>query len=204
MIIKNELERQITSARIDGFDRAIRDFDPSPDAHPGVDPRLIPVLLDGMRGQRDTLVAELAEFDALEEWEGREAVLAALYPVFRLGEQLVRARVAVGMTQAELAAELGVANEQIERDEANGYALTSLTRLQEIAEILRFALGDTGVVPSVGPILAPEPTSTSEPVPEDPVVEPARRRRGDSPRVLIRAPEDPGEIVTRGRGRTRR
>ncbi len=156
-MIKNELERQITSARIEGFDRAIHDFDPSPDAHPGVDPRLIPVLLEGMQSQRDTLVAELADYDAVRAGETRARELAAIYPIFDVGRALVRARLASGLDKQALADKVGVTREEIESYEKSDYESASLAQLVEVAEVLRFALGDTSMSTDVGPVFAPDP-----------------------------------------------
>ncbi len=161
-MIKNELERQVTSARIEGFDRAICDFDPSPDAHPGVDPRLIPLLLEGMQSQRETLVAELADYDAVQAGETRARELMAITPIFDLGRALVRAQLASGLDEQALADEVGVTRAEIERYEKCDYESASLAQLVEVAEVLRFALGDTSISPDTGPVLAPEPAAVPD------------------------------------------
>lgn len=54
----------------------------------------------------------------------------------RLPQNLIRARIASGLTQRELAARLGVKEQQIQRYEATNYASASLARVLEVARIL--------------------------------------------------------------------
>jgi transcriptional regulator with XRE-family HTH domain len=59
-------------------------------------------------------------------------------PEFRLAyEALIKARIAKGWTQAQLAEKIGVQEQQIQRYEANDYATASLPRLDEVI----YALG---------------------------------------------------------------
>ena len=53
-----------------------------------------------------------------------------------LATVLVKARVARGWTQRQLADALGVAEQEVQRYEANGYRSTSLARLCDIADAL--------------------------------------------------------------------
>jgi len=53
-----------------------------------------------------------------------------------LAGALVKARIAKGWTQRQLADELSVAEQQIQRYEATGYASASLARLCDVAEAL--------------------------------------------------------------------
>jgi uncharacterized protein len=53
-----------------------------------------------------------------------------------IGEALVAARVAQGLTQRELAGKLGVHQQQIARWERERYGCVSLSRLQRVADVL--------------------------------------------------------------------
>lgn len=53
-----------------------------------------------------------------------------------LGDALIKARVARGWTQRQLADRLGVAEQQIQRSEATAYRSASLARLSDIADAL--------------------------------------------------------------------
>ena len=54
-----------------------------------------------------------------------------------LSETLIRARIAAGLTQAELAERLGMKPQQVQRYEASQYASASLERLQEVARAIQ-------------------------------------------------------------------
>jgi HTH-type transcriptional regulator/antitoxin HigA len=60
-----------------------------------------------------------------------------------LAEALVMAPVARGWTQRRLADELGVAEQQIQRYEATGYASASLARLARVATALGVTITET-------------------------------------------------------------
>ncbi len=56
---------------------------------------------------------------------------------------LIEARIAARLTQRQLAKRIGVAEQQIQRWEANDYSGVNLTRLQEIADALGIQMHDT-------------------------------------------------------------
>lgn len=102
-----------------------------------VHPTLIAAARAGLDAQIQDLQTEIAEYEALIEL----AISPDLSSIESLHLNLIRARIAKGLTQADLAECLGVAEQQIQRYEANEYAGASLTRLQEIAR----ALGEPAV-----------------------------------------------------------
>lgn len=53
---------------------------------------------------------------------------------------LIKARLARGWTQKDLAERLGVAEQMVQRDEAKGYERASLARLADIADVLGYEL----------------------------------------------------------------
>ncbi|MDX2031461.1 MAG: helix-turn-helix transcriptional regulator [Blastocatellia bacterium] len=57
-----------------------------------------------------------------------------------LPTELIRARVSAGLTQMELARRLGLKTQQIQKYEQHGYAMTSFSRLLEIAGVLEKAV----------------------------------------------------------------
>ena len=59
---------------------------------------------------------------------------------------LIRARLARGWSQRRLATELGIAEQQIQRYEANAYATASLTRLCDVANALGLHIRETGAL----------------------------------------------------------
>lgn len=100
---------------------------------PGVHPVIAEAGLRALRAQADDLRAEIEDYEGLRDGRLPGPDLNA---VARLHVDLVRARVAQGLSQAELARRLGVDPQQIQRYEANGYRGASLARLSEIAQAL--------------------------------------------------------------------
>ena len=88
----------------------------------------------------DDLRVELAEYDALRSG-GITTIEAS--SLGGLADALIKARIARGWTQAELADRLGVAEQQVQRDEANRYSGAALSRLVEIADALDVEVRET-------------------------------------------------------------
>jgi len=105
-----------------------------------------PVLAEASRralsAQANDLLEEIEEYEALR---GGRAEPPDLSHVGQLHRTLVRARIAAGLSQTELAKRLNIDPQQVQRYEANDYAGASLARLQDIAA----ALGAVG--PDRGP-----------------------------------------------------
>ena len=59
-----------------------------------------------------------------------------------LPKVLIQARIVAGLTQEDLAARLGVKQQQIQRYEASDYQTASFARLREIARLLRIDVRD--------------------------------------------------------------
>lgn len=50
--------------------------------------------------------------------------------------RLIKARIAQGLSQKDLAGRLGLKEQQIQRHEATDYASASLSRIREVAEVV--------------------------------------------------------------------
>jgi ribosome-binding protein aMBF1 (putative translation factor) len=60
-------------------------------------------------------------------------------PLEAIADDLIKARIAAGMSQASLAKSLRLKPQQIQRYEASKYASASLSRVLEVARVLRNA-----------------------------------------------------------------
>lgn len=75
----------------------------------------------------------MAQYEALRRREVRSVQVSSLED---LPEALIKARIAAGLTQEQLAKRLKLKKQQIQRYEATHYASASLERLIEIARAL--------------------------------------------------------------------
>lgn len=97
-------------------------------------------------GQILDLDTEIAEYDALRSGAG--AGINELNDLAALPHALVRARIAAGLTQRDLAERLGMREQQIQRYEANEYAGASLKRLEEVMAALDLTFRGEMTLPS--------------------------------------------------------
>jgi ribosome-binding protein aMBF1 (putative translation factor) len=127
-MIKNERQYRITKAQAEKFSRALEEAS----ANGGGSP-LRRLGQDAIRSQLHDLEQELREYESLRS--GKEQVLM-LDSFAELPRALVKARIAAGLTQKDLADRLGLKEQQIQRYEATEYATASVARLTKVIEAL--------------------------------------------------------------------
>ncbi|HTV72712.1 MAG TPA: XRE family transcriptional regulator [Candidatus Acidoferrales bacterium] len=131
-MIKNERQYQMATTQLTRLRGAEQELEQR--ARPQSENPLRQKLeLDAVRGQSRELAAEIAEYDALRSGATNVPPIRDLADIPRA---LIAKRIAAGMTQKQLADAIGVAEQQIQRYEANNYASASLTRLKEVAQAL--------------------------------------------------------------------
>jgi ribosome-binding protein aMBF1 (putative translation factor) len=129
-MITNERQYRITKAWADRFaDEAARMAQTG--GAPDSDRRR--VYQDAYESQAEELRAQMSEYEALRA--GQVSVLE-LDTLTALPEALIRARIAAGLTQRQLAARLGIKEQQIQRYEATRYSGVTLERVQAVADAL--------------------------------------------------------------------
>jgi len=128
-VITNEVQYRSTKAHLERFEQAADNIE----ARPGKRTKLDNLELDAVQAQATDLRAELAEFDQLRGGAASAFDAASLE---ELSTVLIKARIARGWTQRQLGEALGLAEQQIQRYEANDYRSTSLARLCDIANAL--------------------------------------------------------------------
>jgi len=131
-MIKNERQYRITNAQAEKFAQALAELEASEPAA-GVHPILHKAQIDAMRGQLDELQRAVEEYDGLRSGKRRAVAIRSFH---ELPMALIQARIAAGLTQEELAAKLGLKQQQIQRYEATDYRAASLDRMREIAAVL--------------------------------------------------------------------
>jgi transcriptional regulator with XRE-family HTH domain len=141
-MIANEVQRRVTQTAIREFEQALAHVD---EQNPELHPRLRRAMREAIESQLVDLRRELAEYEALRAGEVRALELDSLA---QLPEALIRARIAAGLTQKELAARLGLREQQIQRYEARRYAGASLERVQAVADALGVRIHERVVLPT--------------------------------------------------------
>lgn len=107
--------------------------------------------------QRASLAGQLSDLDSqvheYEQLRGGQLATSHVASLSDLPDALVRARIAAGMSQRDLAARLGMKEQQIQRYEADRYAGASLSRLREVMNALGIELeGDVQLPASDTPL----------------------------------------------------
>ena len=102
-------------------------------------------VMDAIGMQMEDIEREIAEYEDLKE--GRLLSFEA-GSLDSLGDLIVKATIARGLTQEQLAAELGMTQQQIARYERDGYQKISLWRLAEISDALGLDLNIRARLPA--------------------------------------------------------
>ena len=102
-------------------------------------------VIDALRMQSEDLEREISEYDDLKE--GRLFSFGA-EDLDALGEIVTKARIACGLTQAELGQILGMTQQQVQRYERDGWQKISLWRLAEAADALGLDLSIRARLPA--------------------------------------------------------
>ena len=132
-MIKNERQYKITKAQADRFSQTLDRLEMDSGEGANVHPLIAKARRDAVRSQLADLENELAEYEALKKGEFR---MEGLNVVAGLPDVLIKARIAQGLTQKELAERMGLKEQQIQKYEASDYASASFARIREVADAL--------------------------------------------------------------------
>lgn len=137
MVIANEVQYRSTKAHLGRFEEALANLR----ATAGPKPTKLRLLeIDALASQADDLRAEIEEYELLSS--GKVSTLEAT-TLAGLATLLIQARIARGWTQARLAHELGIAEQQIQRYESSDYRSASLARICDVAAALWVDISET-------------------------------------------------------------
>jgi transcriptional regulator with XRE-family HTH domain len=131
-MIKNDRQYRLTKSQLKTFEGSInasRNM-PSP---PGLDPKLAEAHRQALEAQAQELRAELDEYKALSEGRVKHFTVESFG---ELPNMLIRARIARGFTQKQLAEKLLAKEQQVQRWEAGDYAGASIETLKRVMEAL--------------------------------------------------------------------
>jgi HTH-type transcriptional regulator/antitoxin HigA len=143
-MISNEVQYRATIGHLHQFEQALANLEARRPV--GERTKLDQLEIEAVAAQASDLRAEVAEYEQLRS--GHVATLEGA-ALAELPVLLIKARVARGWTQRQLADALGIAEQQVQRYEASGYRSASLARICDVAEALQVSI--TNVAHLQGP-----------------------------------------------------
>ena len=133
-MIRNERQYKITNAQASNFRKAVSEAREKLNRASNADDLLKWKLqMAALEGQLTDLETDLREYESLQEKWNESVEITSLD---ELPSVLVKARIASGLTQKQLAGKLGLKEQQIQRYEATGYSGASLQRIQQVIDAL--------------------------------------------------------------------
>lgn len=142
-MITNDVQYRSTKAHLAKFEAALANLRTDAAKKPT---KLQQLEIDAVEAQAGDLQAEIEEYERLASGEVSTFEATSLAGLATL---LIKARIARGWTQARLAGELGVAEQQIQRYEATEYRSASLARVCDVAAALGIDVTETGRLRSI-------------------------------------------------------
>jgi transcriptional regulator with XRE-family HTH domain len=146
-VIKNERQYRITRTQAERFAQALRQFEAGESTSEGLHPLLLKAREDALRSQLTDLEEDLREYEALKAGTFK---FEQLRTITELPNQLIRARIAGGLSQRDLAERLGLKEQQIQRYEASDYSSASFARIKNVVVALGVDVGDSMVLDEDG------------------------------------------------------
>jgi len=133
-MITNERQYKISKAELEKLREAIKQFDmtEATSALNG-DRTLAKAQLQALQSESEIISEQLREYESLRTGSVRNLEAGSLS---ELPDLLIKARIALGLSQRQLAEKMGLKEQQIQRYEAENYASASLSRLIEISDAL--------------------------------------------------------------------
>jgi ribosome-binding protein aMBF1 (putative translation factor) len=144
VMIKNERQYRITKTQVEKFSDAINQLSVHNQQDQSVHPLLRKAERDALENQLAELRAQVKEYEALKA--GRYAVLE-LNSLEELPPALIKARIAAGLTQKDLAERLGLKEQQIQRYEETEYTSASFARLVEVSRAIGVQMQEKILLP---------------------------------------------------------
>lgn len=130
-MIYNDRQLKTSKSQIDNLFKALEQLPTDSDDW------LIKAQRDALQSQLSDIKSEVADYEIAKEGRVNHSENISLSS---LPKVLIHARIGKGLSQKDLAEQLGMSQQQIQRYEASGYMGASLARLTQIAEALEVTL----------------------------------------------------------------
>jgi HTH-type transcriptional regulator/antitoxin HigA len=138
-VIQNEHQYKVTQNKLKDLEQALTELFQLKDT---LHPRKFSSRKNGLQITIDSLKKEIEEYDALKQ----ERTPIKIASIQELPLALIKARIAMGMTQKELAEKMGVKEQQVQRDEANQYSSAGFQRIAAVAAALDINIQETHIL----------------------------------------------------------
>lgn len=138
-MITNERQYKITRAQAEKMKVTISSFDLKEATKRIGSPLLAKAELDAIQSEFEILSAQIQEYETLKSGAVKTFKTASLNDLPKI---LIKARIAKGLSQRELAELLNMKEQQMQRYESEEYASASLSRLLEVANILELNISE--------------------------------------------------------------
>lgn len=138
-MIQNEHQYKVTQNKLKDLEQTLNELIQIKDT---LHPRKFLSRKNGLQVAIDNLKEEIEEYDSLKQ----QQTTIRIASIRELPLALIRARIAMGMTQKELAEKMGVKEQQVQRDEANQYSSSGFQRIAEVADALNIKIKETNVL----------------------------------------------------------
>ena len=132
-MIKNEVQYKLTKTSVEGFETRLNWLRANTDVRADLDP----IIANAEEVSLESMIEELR--DELQEYERTKqghVDMTTLHSMHMVPAALIKARIAKGLTQRQLANRVGLKEQQIQRYESNDYRNVDFGRVQEIAQAL--------------------------------------------------------------------
>lgn len=136
-MITNDRQYKIAKAQIENFRQSLDSLGLTSNAIKNIHPKLIEAQKSAIASQLNDLLSEVKEY---EDLKAGKIAITEVNSLKDLPLALIKARIANGLTQADLADKLGIKMQQIQRYEAEKYDSASIKTLLKIAEYLNISI----------------------------------------------------------------
>jgi HTH-type transcriptional regulator / antitoxin HipB len=149
-VIQNQIQYRNTKLKLRELEQSLVSLNDNPDK---VSPRLLTAQKAGLKVWIDRLKSQLAEYETLQQGVSSLEIIS----LDELPIALIKARIALGMTQKQLAEKIDTQEQQIQRYEADLYDKISFARMMKVAHVLGISLKrsvEIEIVPQPDPLTA--------------------------------------------------
>lgn len=133
-MIKNDKQLSLTKEQVKKFEESLALLDQKKDEIP---PMVYGIQRKGLQGQLQSLLNDIAEYNALREGK---LFISEKLKISEIYQLIIKGRMAMGISQLELANRLGTTQQQIQRYEATNYETASLARISEVIDALNLPI----------------------------------------------------------------